>query len=69
MYSIVYACTFVKCCFYEYMLYNSGEKDFFHLFVTADSVSEAIERGLCYINDHCDSGDISILSVLRVNDE
>lgn len=66
MFSVVFECEFFDSCFLFDQIYNVGEIEFFHVFLTASSMSEAYDRACEYSLDHFLSADVRILSIVCV---
>lgn len=67
MYSVVFKLDFNDSCFLEGECYVPGEVEFFHVFLTADSLSIAYDRAMSYSVDHfVNFADVSIVSIIRL---
>ena len=66
MYSVVYELTFCSSCFLEGEIYNVGEIEYFHIFLTASSMSEAYDRACEYSLDHYQDADVRIISIVLI---
>lgn len=68
MFSVVFELEFVSNCFLQDMLYSAGEIEYFHIFLTASSMSEAYDRACAYSLDHYQDADVRILSLICISD-